>query len=207
MKSKKRKSNKTKKKSIKRDKSLVQSIRTQDNYYLDQYATTVRKKYGLKYKNDKENIQNGLEHLMEITHNNPQGISLMFINLSNTEITIQYKTDEDWVCPTYNMKGKDKIPWFNIKSSRKFPLTDYHSIKQITAYLDTNWRILYDNNVLEFNIKPHRDRENNKHIFIFSKKKIKVTPKKLEDFVIHQINESDKVNISDGYDVSWNSKS
>ena len=202
MKSKKR--NKTKRR-IKRNNLLVQSIH--DDYYLDQYATTVRKKYGLKYKKDKNNIQSGLEHLMEMTHNNPLGISLMLLNLSDTEITIQYKSGEEWVCPKHNMKGKDKIPWFNIKPSLKFPLTDYHSIKQITAYLDTNWRILYDNNILEFSIKAHKEKENNKHIFIFSKKKIKVTPKKLEDFIIHQINESDKINNLDGYDVSWNSKS
>jgi len=201
----KRKKNKTTKKRIKINKFLVQSIH--NDYYLDQYATTVRKQYGLKYIKNKKNIQSGLDHLMEITHNNPQGISLMFINLSDTEITIQYKSEGNWICPKHNMKGKDKIPWFNIKPSSNFPLTDYYSIKQITAYLDTNWRILYDNNILEFNIKPHKYRENNKHIFIFSKKKIKVTPKKIEDFIIHQIKESDNVNISDGYDVSWNSKS
>tara|TARA_B100001248_G_C27391660_1_gene462757 strand:+ start:1296 stop:1904 length:609 start_codon:yes stop_codon:yes gene_type:complete len=199
-----KKINKTKRR-IKRNNLLVQSIH--EDYYLDQYATTVRKKYGLKYKNNKGNIQSGLEHLMEMSHNNPLGISLMFVNLSDTKITVQYKLRGEWVCPTHNMKGKDKIPWSNIKPSLKFPLTDYHSIKQITAYLNTNWRILYDNKILEFDIKPHKDKKNNKHIFIFSKSKIKVTLKKLEDFIVHQINESDKINISDGYDVSWNSKS
>ena len=66
-----KKINKTKRR-IKRNNLLVQSIH--EDYYLDQYATTVRKKYGLKYKNNKGNIQSGLEHLMEMSHNNPLGI-------------------------------------------------------------------------------------------------------------------------------------
>lgn len=203
----KKKTKQTKQRNIKSNKLLVQNVRTHDNYYLDHYATTVRKKYGLKYIKDKNNIQSGLDHLMDLTHNNPLSISLTLVNLSDTEITVQHESGDDWICPKHNMKGKDKMPWSNIKSSSGFPKTDYHSIKQITAYLNTNWRILYGNNVLHFNIKPHKDHKNNKHIFIFSKNKVNVTLKKIEDFIIHQISEADKVNISDGLNVSWNSKS
>ena len=44
-----KRSKKTKQRNIKSNKLLVQNVRIHDNYYLDQYATTVRKKYGLKY--------------------------------------------------------------------------------------------------------------------------------------------------------------
>ena len=190
--------NKTKQRNIKSNKLLVQNIRNNDNYFLDQYCTTVRRKYGLKYIKDKNNIQSGLYHLMDLTHNNPLSISLTLVNLSDTELNVQHESGSDWIFPKHNMKGKDKIPWSNIKPSSGFPKTNYHSIKQITSYLNTNWRILYGNNVLYFNIKPHKDHKNNKHIFIFSKNKVKVTLKKLEDFIIHQISKADKVNISDG---------
>tara|TARA_B000000532_G_C18858337_1_gene402863 strand:- start:417 stop:1031 length:615 start_codon:yes stop_codon:yes gene_type:complete len=194
----------TQKRKIKKS-NLVQKIKTDDNYHLNHYSTTIRKKYGLKLKNNKENIKEGLSHLMELTNNNPQGIGLTFVNLSDIPITIQFKNNEDWVTPKHNSKGKDKIPWRDIKPCLSFPYTDYNSIKQITGYLNSLWRILYLDKELVFNLLSDNPVNNN-HVIIFSKNNINMNENKLEKFFIHRIKESDKININDGFSVSWNSK-
>ena len=199
----------TQKRKIKKS-NLIQNIKTKDNYHLNHYATTVRKKYGIKLKNNKENIKEGLSHLMELTNNNPQGIGLTFVNISDIPITIQFKSNEEWVTPKHNSRGKDKISWKDIKPSSKFPYTYYNSIKQITGYLNSLWRILYLDKELIFNLLPD-NKENNKvnnnnHVILFSKNNINMNENKIEKFFIHRIKESDKININDGLSVSWNSK-
>tara|TARA_B100000035_G_C21017600_1_gene562654 strand:- start:727 stop:1347 length:621 start_codon:yes stop_codon:yes gene_type:complete len=185
--------------------NLVQKIKTDDNYHMNHCATTVRKKYGIKLKNNKENIKEGLSHLMKLTNNNSQGIGLTFVNLSDIPITVQFKNNEEWVTPKHNSKGKDKIPWSNIKPCLSFPYTDYNSIKQITGYLNSLWRILYMDKELIFKLLSD-NIVNNNHVILFTKNNININEDKLERFFIHRIKESDKVNNEDGFSVSWNSK-
>jgi hypothetical protein len=186
---------KTKKKSLKKDK-----------YHLIKRTVPVRKEYGMKLKDDSGNIKMGNDHLMEITNNNPDSLSLIFVNLSDVPITIQYKSGLDWVSPTNHSRGKDKYAWSDIKSSNQFPKTDYHSTKQITGYLYSEWRILYKDKVYLFKLTPSKNKKNNKHIYFFSNKKRKINRKSLEDFLVYQIEEGNKLNISDGLQPSFNKK-
>ena len=189
---------KTKNKSLKKDK-----------YQLIKRAVPVRKEYGMKLKDNLENIKLGKEHLMEITNDNPDALSLLFVNLSDVPITIQYKSGEKWITPINHMRGKDKYPWTNIKPSKEFPKTDYHSTKQITGYLNSILRILYKDKVYKFKLKPSKNKKNNKHIYIFSHnnhEKYKINRKSLEDFLVYQIEEGNKLNISDGLQPSFNKR-
>ena len=184
---------KTKKKSFKKDK-----------YHLIKKTVPVRKEYGMKLKDDLENIKLGTDHLMEITNNNLNSLSLVFVNLSDVPITIQYKSGLNWITPPNHMEGKDKYSWTDIKPSNKFPKTDYHSTKQITSYLNSVWRILYKDKVYTFKIISSKNKMNNKHIYFFSNKKHKITRKLVEDFLVYQIEEGNKLNLRDGLLPSFN---
>ena len=186
---------KTKKKSLKKDK-----------YYLIKRTVPVRKQYGMELKDDSENINLGTEHLMEITNNNPDALSLIFVNLSDVPITIQYKSGLNWITPTNHSRGKDKYSWSYIKPSNKFPNTDYHSTKQITGYINTEWRILYKDKIYLFKCKGSKNKMNNKHIYFFSNKKRKINRKSLEEFLVYQIEEGNKINIMDGLQPSFNKR-
>ena len=184
---------KTKKKKLKKDK-----------YHLIKRTVPVRKEYGMKLKDNLENIKLGTDHLMEITNNNPDSLSLLFVNLSDVPITIQYKSGLNWNTPTNHNRGKDKYAWTDIRPSNVFPKTDYHSTKQITGYLYSEWRILYKDKIYTFKLTPSKNKKNNKHIYFFSNKKYKITRKLLEDFLVYQIEEGNNLNIRDGLKPSFN---
>ena len=53
----------------------------------------------------------GKEHLMEITNDNPDALSLLFVNLSDVPITIQYKSGEKYK----NYEGLDHMQFYSEK--------------------------------------------------------------------------------------------
>lgn len=199
----------TKKKTRKNNLAYLDNKKAVDNLFLYTYITNVRKDYGLRKINNKKNIQEGLQHLNEQTRNNPKGISLTIVNMSDSDIDIQYKDSfNNWVNPKINTKGKDKFPWDNIQKNKKFPKIPLPTIRQITAYIDNTWRILYKDKSFEFTLElPKKSGILNKYILFFTNKKDKrlekVTKSQLETFIKYHIEQTSQVNIEDGLKPKW----
>ena len=199
----------TKKKTRKNNLAYLDNKKVVNNLFLYTYITNVRKDYGLRKMNNKTNIQEGLQHLNEQTRNNPKGISLTIVNMSDSEIDIQYKDSfNNWIYPKINEKGKDKFPWVNIQKNKKFPKIPLPSIRQITAYVDNSWKILYKDASFEFTLElPKKSGLLNKYILFFTNKKDKrlekVTKSQLETFITNHIAQTSKVNIEDGLKAKW----
>ena len=200
----------TKKKTRKNNLAYLDNKKVVNNLFLYTYITNVRKEYGLRKINNKTNIQEGLQHLNEQTRNNPKGISLTIVNMSDSEIDIQYKDSfNNWINPKINEKGKDKFSWDNIQKNKKFPKIPLPSIRQITAYVDNSWKILYKDTSFEFTLElPKKSGLLNKYILFFTNKKDKrlekVTKSQLETFIKNHIEQTSKVNIDDGLKAKWN---
>ena len=199
----------TKKKTRKNNLAYLDNKKVVNNLFLYTYITNVRKEYGLRKINNKTNIQEGLQHLNEQTRNNPKGISLTIVNMSDSEINVQYKDSfNNWINPKINEKGKDKFSWDNIQENKKFPKIPLPSIRQITAYVDKIWRILYKDTSFEFLLElPKKSGILNKYILFFTNKKDKrlekVTKSQLETFIKNHIEQTSKVNIEDGLKAKW----
>ena len=200
---------KTKKKTRKNNLAYLDNKKVVNNLFLYTYITNVRKDYGLRKMNNKTNIQEGLQHLNEQTRNNPNGISLTIVNMSDSEINVQYKDSfNNWINPKINEKGKDKFSWDSIQKNKKFPKIPLPSIRQITAYVNNNWRILYKDASFEFTLEsPKKSGILNKYILFFTNKKDKrlekVTKSQLETFIKNHIEQTSKVNIEDGLKAKW----
>ena len=210
MKSKSKKSKSKKKKRTPKSYGILNQKIDGSSIKLFHYVTTARKKYGLRYLNDPNNILEGKIHLNELTKNNPLGISLTFVNLSDSPIAIQYLMNGQWITPPHNSKGKDKYSWDNILPSHKFPKTDFHSIKQLTAYHGVSWQIIYKDTHYEIkhiNMIEPKDSNNNKHIVFITDNKDKrfnkLTANEIEEFIKYQVSEGMKINKQVGYS-SWN---
>ena len=129
--------------------------------------------------------------------------------MSDSEINVQYKDSfNNWINPKINEKGKDKFSWVNIQKNKKFPKIPLPSIRQITAYVNNNWRILYKDTSFEFLLEsPKKSGILNKYILFFTNKKDKrlekVTKSQLETFIKNHIEQTSKVNIEDGLKAKW----
>lgn len=199
----------TKKKTRKNNLAYLDNKKVVNNLFLYTYITNVRKDYGLRKINNKRNIQEGLQHLNEQTRNNPKGISLTIVNMSDSDIDVHYKDSfNNWVNPKINEKGKDKFSWDNIQKNKKFPKIPLPSIRQITAYINNSWRILYKDQSFEFTLElPKKSGILNKYILFFTNKKDKrlekVTKSQLETFIKYHIEQTSQVNIEDGLKAKW----